>query len=134
MGEHLRQAQAEVEARRAPVPDRLVLRRDREDGVAVRDRLAQVPGRGDDGGREHDDGERTPGARGGECEDDRGERPQRERTHELPEAEHDARGRGDLPAVVLPPEQARGEEQRDRRQQHRERLGVEHRADAKHDR
>ena len=134
MGEHLRQAQADVEARGAPVPDRLVLRRDREDGVAVLDRLPQVPGRGDDGGREHNDGERAPGARGREREHDRGERPQRERAHELPEAQRHAGRDGELPAVVAAPEHPRGEQQRNRCQQHRERLRMEHRADTQHHR
>src|SRR5439155_25049135 len=39
ISEDVREAEADVEARGAPVPDRLVLRRDGEDRVAVLDRL-----------------------------------------------------------------------------------------------
>src|SRR5262249_58648375 len=73
-------------------------------------------------------------ARDEERDHDRGERPERERADELAEPEHDAAPNREPQSVVPPPEDARGEQERDGREQQRERLRVEHRPDTQRDR
>src|SRR4051794_30198773 len=90
IGQHVGQAEADVERRRAPLPYRLTLRRAVEDRVAVLDRLPDVPGRRHDRRRQHDDGELPPRTGDGEGDDDRCERPQREGADELREPERDS--------------------------------------------
>src|SRR2546427_516535 len=66
----------DVEAGGPPVPDRLVLRRPIEDGIAVLDRLPDVPRRREDGGCRNDHQQRSPGARRCKAQHDGGEGPQ----------------------------------------------------------
>ena len=98
--------------------------------LAVLDRLAEVPRRRDDRGRENDHSKWTPSARHREGEHDGRKRPEGEGTHELAEPERDAGPKRELPPVVRPPQQASREQERNGGQQHRQRLGMEHRTDA----
>ena len=72
--------------------------------------------------------ERTRDRRDHQHQDDDADRPQRPRTNELRKAEHQTERRRYAEPVVGADEEPSGEDERCRREQHRQGLGMEHRS------